>query len=138
VGALFSEYVEDGFLPQVAVALNQLALAESLALAQKAGVDPAKMLQAIGAGAAGSWQISNLGPRVLARDFAPGFMVKLLQKDLRLALAAAREADLPLPGSALVHQLYASLMAYGLGEEGTQALVKVLEGISAMEVRSGG
>ncbi|MDO9445163.1 MAG: NAD(P)-dependent oxidoreductase, partial [Dehalococcoidia bacterium] len=74
---------------QIAVVLNNLAMAEALIFCQRSGVDPAVMIEAIAAGAAGSWQISNLGPKVIARDFAPGFKVGLQQKDLRLALEAA-------------------------------------------------
>ena len=82
---------------QVAIAGCLQGVCEALALAQKSGVDPARMLDAISAGAAGSWQMSNLGPRIIDRDFAPGFMVRLLQKDLRLALGAAQAVEQPLP-----------------------------------------
>lgn len=108
---------------QVAGGLNLLALAEAVALARRAGVDPAKMLQVVGAGAAGSWMLSNLGPRALAGDFAPGFMVELMQKDLRLALDAANASHTPLAGTAVVHQLFQVLEAAGRGRDGTQALV---------------
>ena len=100
---------------------------EALVLAKKAGVEPATMLQAVSAGAASSWALQNLAPRILARDFSPGFTVRHQQKDLRHALDLARERSTPLPGTALVHQLFAALEAEGLGEEGTQALVKALE-----------
>lgn len=112
---------------QVAGGLNLLALAEAVALARKAGVDPAKMLEVVGAGAAGSWMIQNLGPRAIAGDFAPGFMVGLMQKDLRLCLAEAAETETPLPGTALVSQLFAVLQAEGRAGDGTQALVDVLD-----------
>ena len=83
---------------QIAVCINNCAMAEALVFCQASGVDPSTMLEAISAGAAGSWQISNLGSRVVARDFAPGFKVGLQQKDLRLALEAADQLHLPLPG----------------------------------------
>ena len=118
---------------QVAGGLNLLALAESVSLARKAGVDPAKMLEVVGAGAASSWMIQNLGPRAIAGDFEPGFMVGLMQKDLRLVLAEAAETDTPLPGTALVSQLFAVLQAEGRAGDGTQALVDVLRRLSGAE-----
>ena len=109
---------------QVVVGLNNLALAEALVLAAKAGVPPGTMLEAVSAGAGASWVLRNLGPRILARDFQPGIKVAHQQKDLRLALELARESTAPLAGTALVHQLFAALEAEGWGEEGTQSLVK--------------
>ena len=123
---------------QVAIAGALEGVCEALTLAQKSGVDPARMLEAISAGAAGSWQLSNLGPRIIDRDFAPGFMVRLLQKDLRLALGAAQDVEQPLPVTALVHQLFHQLEAAGSGGDGTQALARVLESLGGTEVRRGG
>jgi len=111
---------------QIILALHLLAMAEGLAFAAKAGVDLEKMLKVVQAGAAGSWVLDHLAPRVLRGDFSPGFMVRLKQKDLRLALEAAGSMALPLPGTSLVHQLYSSVEAYGGSEDGTQALVKAL------------
>jgi 3-hydroxyisobutyrate dehydrogenase len=111
---------------QILVSLNLLAVSEALAFAKKNGLDPAVMIEAVRGGAAGSWQLSNLGPRIVAGDFQPGFMVDLMQKDLRLVMEAAGMAHSPLPGTALVHQLFNSAQARGLGREGTQALAKVL------------
>lgn len=121
---------------QVAGGLNLLALAEAVALARRSGVDPAKMLDVVGAGAAGSWMISNLGPRVLRDDFAPGFMVELMQKDLRLALDAADASHTPLLGTSLVHQLFHVLEATGRGRDGTQALIDAVASL-ARESRGG-
>jgi 3-hydroxyisobutyrate dehydrogenase len=121
---------------QIAVVLNNLAMAEALLFCARSGVDPTVMLAAITQGAAGSWQLSNLGPRVIARDFAPGFKVSLQQKDLRLALEAADSLRLPLPGTALVHQLFAAVEAAHGGDVGTQALVRALEGLAGAEVRA--
>ncbi|MDA0270822.1 MAG: NAD(P)-dependent oxidoreductase [Chloroflexi bacterium] len=121
---------------QIAVVLNNLAMAEALVFCQRSGVDPAVMLEAIAAGAAGSWQISNLGPKVIARDFAPGFKVGLQQKDLRLALEAADGLDLPLPGTALVHQLFRAVEHAHGPDTGTQALVRALEALTGVEVHS--
>ena len=119
---------------QVAVSVANLAMAEALILAAKAGLDMEKMLAAISGGAAGSWQLSNLAPRIIKRDFDPGFMVKLQQKDLRLVLGAASELGLGLPGASLAHQLFNAVEAAGEGDEGTQALVKSLERMCGVEV----
>jgi 3-hydroxyisobutyrate dehydrogenase len=121
---------------QIAVVLNNLAMAEALIFCQRSGVDPAVMLEAIASGAAGSWQISNLGPKVLERDFSPGFKVGLQQKDLRLALDAADRLDLPLAGTALVHQLFRAVEHRDGPDIGTQALVRALEALTGVEVRS--
>jgi 3-hydroxyisobutyrate dehydrogenase len=120
---------------QVVVGLHNLAMSEALVLAARAGVSVDRMLEAVSAGAAGSWALSNLAPRVLKRDLAPGFKICLQQKDLKLALEAGRSARAPLPGTALVHQLYTSLEAAGLSDEGNQALVKALERLAEIEVR---
>src|SRR5690606_11205918 len=114
---------------QIVVALTVLAMAEGLAYARKVGLDLETVLQVITQGAAGSWTLSHYGPRVLRGDFAPGFMVRLQQKDLRLALESAAAAGQPLPGTALVHQLFRHLEATGAGNEGNHALVKVLEAL---------
>jgi len=119
---------------QIAVAVTNLAMSEALIFAAKAGVNLEKMHQAISGGAAGSWQLTNLAPRVFQRDFAPGFMVKLQQKDLRLVLQEADRLQLALPATGLVHSLFNALEATGAGEEGTQALVKVLERLAGVEV----
>jgi len=119
---------------QVVVGLNNLAMSEALVLAAKAGVRPATMIEAVRAGAGSSWALHHLAPRVLAGDFRPGFKVAHQQKDLRLALELAREGSTPLPGTALVHQLFAALEADGLGEAGTQALVKALEKLANASV----
>ena len=119
---------------QVAIAGALLGVCEALALAQKSGVDAEQMLAAISAGAAGSWQLSNLGPRIAGRDFAPGFMIRLMQKDLRLALDAADDVLQPLPNTSLVHQLYYQLQAQGAGDDGTQALARVVEALGATTI----
>ena len=94
---------------QIVVTLVNLSVCEALVFAQRNGVDPAKMIEAVGAGAGASWQLSNLGPRMLRRDFAPGFKVKLQRKDLRLALGNAGQQNMALPGLALVSQLFAAV-----------------------------
>jgi 3-hydroxyisobutyrate dehydrogenase len=122
---------------QIAVGLHNLAMSEALVLAAKAGISVDRMVEAVAAGAGGSWAMSNLAPRVLKRDFAPGFKLGLQQKDLRLALEAGRAAGAPLPGTALVHQLYEALETRGLADEGNQALVKAIELLADVEVRGG-
>lgn len=121
---------------QIAVTLTNLAVCEALIFATKNGVDPAKMLEALSAGAAGSWQMSNLGPRMLKRDFAPGFKVRLQRKDLRLAIENATQQHIALPGLGLVSQLFAAVESAGLGEEGTQALLTALETLNGVRVES--
>lgn len=120
---------------QIVVGLNNLAMSECLIFAAAAGISVDRMLEAVSAGAAGSWALSNLAPKLLKRDFSPGFKVGLQQKDLRLALEAADRMHLSLPGLALTHQLYAALERRGLGDEGNQALVRALEYLSDVTVR---
>jgi 3-hydroxyisobutyrate dehydrogenase len=120
---------------QIAVVLNNLSMSEALVFATKAGADPAKVLEAISAGAAGSWALNNYAPKILKRDFAPGFMLSLQQKDLRLVLDAARELNLSLPGTALGYELNKSLQARGLDREGNFAIVKAIELLAGIEVK---
>jgi 3-hydroxyisobutyrate dehydrogenase-like beta-hydroxyacid dehydrogenase len=110
---------------QILVAVTNLAVSEALNFARANGLDDQKTLDAVSGGAAASWQLSNLGPRMLKGDFAPGFMIKLQQKDLRLALAAAEEQKLHLRATGLVHELFDQAMKEGRGEQGTQALFEV-------------
>ncbi|MBD3373895.1 NAD-binding protein [candidate division KSB1 bacterium] len=112
---------------QILVSVTNMAVCEALLLAKKSGVDPDIMIKATENGAAGSWQLSNLGPKMAERDFAPGFMIDLQQKDLRLALERVRELSLASPALALVNQLFSSCQAHGEGREGTQTLIKSLE-----------
>lgn len=121
---------------QIAVAVTNMAMCEALIFAAKSGVHLEKMHQAISGGAAGSWQLTNLGPRIFQRDFAPGFMVKLQQKDLRLVLQEADRLQLALPATGLVHNLFNALESTGADNEGTQALVKVLERLAGVEVKA--
>jgi 3-hydroxyisobutyrate dehydrogenase len=120
---------------QITIANNLLGAAEAVAFAARAGVDPMTMLDAVGAGAAGSWVVNVLGPKMASHDFAPGFMVKLQQKDLRLVMQAASELSVPLPGASLVHQLFAAVEAEGKGTLGTQALVSVIEKLAGGPVQ---
>ncbi len=119
---------------QVLVVLNQLAVSEALLLGEAADLDLAAAIQAIEGGAGGSWMLSNRGPMMLRRDWRPGFTIDLQQKDLRLILDAADELGVPLPGSALVFQLYRALQTRGLGGDGNHALVKALEELAGIEI----
>lgn len=107
---------------QVAVAVGMVAWCEALAHARAGGLDPAAVQEVIGGGAAGSWALTNLAPRALAGDFAPGFLVRHLLKDIQLAREAATADGLELPGLAVAEQLYEILAETGAGEAGTQAL----------------
>ncbi len=119
---------------QILVIGNLNAVAEALVFARKQGVDLTAAIDAVKAGAAGSWQLANLAPRMVQRDFRPGFMVDLMQKDLRLVMEAAESQQVTLPVTGLLHQLLGSLQAAGEGRSGTQALVKVLERLSNIEI----
>jgi 3-hydroxyisobutyrate dehydrogenase len=117
---------------QIVVSVTNLAVSEGLAFARKSGLDANKTIEAIAGGAAASWQLSNLGPRMVKGDFAPGFTIDLMQKDLRLLLAAAGEAKATVPAAALVHQLFTSAQANGRGKDGTQALFTVLSKMAGL------
>jgi 3-hydroxyisobutyrate dehydrogenase len=119
---------------QVAVSVTNLAVCEALVLAAKAGVPPRTMVDAISGGAAASWQLLNMAPKMIDGDFRPGFKVWHQQKDLRLAMELAGDNGLPLPATALVSQLFAALQADGLADAGTQALIKSLEKLGNVSV----
>ncbi|MEN8238074.1 MAG: NAD(P)-dependent oxidoreductase [Actinomycetota bacterium] len=121
---------------QILVVVNQLAVSEALLLAEAGGLDLDATLSAVAGGAAGSWMLSNRGPQMVVRDWSPGFTIDLQQKDLRLVLEAANELGVPIPGTALVYQMYRALQSQGLGAEGNHALVKALELMSGVEVGS--
>ncbi len=114
---------------QILIAGHMLALAESLTYAKHCGIDPKITVNAVSAGAAGSWALSNLGPRILKDDFAAGFYVDHFVKDLGIALTEAKEMKLALPMVALAEQLYIALQAQGHGRLGTQAIPKVYEAV---------
>lgn len=117
---------------QILVAVTLMGVSEALIFAGKNGLDQRVMIEAVKGGAAGSWQLSNLAPRVVNRDFAPGFMVDLIQKDLRLVMESGAAAQAALPATSLVNQLFRTSQARGEGLEGTQALVKVLEQLAGL------
>jgi 3-hydroxyisobutyrate dehydrogenase len=115
---------------QVAIASGMIGVCEALLYARRAGLDVAKVIETIAPGAAGSWSLSNYGPRALRGDFDPGFKVGHFIKDLGIALAEARRMKLALPGLALAEQLYLATSARGLGELGTHSLLLTLSELS--------
>jgi 3-hydroxyisobutyrate dehydrogenase len=119
---------------QILVAHSMLALGEAFLFAQAGGLDLEKTLKAVEGGAAGSWTLSNRGPQVIERDWRPGFMIDLQQKDLRLILEAADALGVPLLGCSTVFHLYRTLQNTGCGAEGNHALVKALENMAGIEV----
>ncbi len=116
---------------QVMVIHTIMSIAEGLAFAEKAGLDLETTLKVTSAGAAGSHSLKALGPKIIAGDLKPAFMVDLQQKDLRLVLEYAEKIKQPLPGVALANQLLASLQAKGRGKDGTQALIDVIRSLAA-------
>ena len=117
---------------QILIATSMVALSEGLLYAYRVGLDIEQVLASVASGAAGSWSLSNLAPRAVAGDFAPGFTVDHLVKDLGIALAEAKRARLALPGLALANQLYIALQAQGRGRDGTQALVHAVASLSGL------
>ena len=121
---------------QIGVAVANLAMAEALMLAAASDLDVGKVVDAISGGAAGSWQLTNLGPRVLQGDFDPGFMVRLQQKDLKLVLESANDVKLALPAVSIAHQYFNIVERMGCADEGTQALIKAYEAQARKEARA--
>ena len=113
---------------QILVAGGMLGLAEAMAFCQQSGLDYDRVLQSVSAGAAGSWAVDNLAPRVAREDFAPGFFVAHLKKDLGLVLEAGAELGLPLPAMQLAFKAYQALSENGMDKLGTQALAGVASG----------
>ncbi len=110
---------------QIVVAMNMLGVCEALAFAVNSGLEPKTVLQSISAGAAGSWALTNLAPKILDHDFAPGFYVKHIIKDLTIAVEAATEVGVSVEGVKLVKSRYEELAARGFEYDGTQALYKL-------------
>lgn len=109
---------------QIAIASNMIGVTEAIIYAETVGLDPARVLTSISGGAAGSWSLTNLIPRVLAEDFSPGFFIKHFIKDMGIAISEAKQMGLELPGLILAEKMYQTLADRGLSEEGTQALIK--------------
>jgi 3-hydroxyisobutyrate dehydrogenase len=120
---------------QTLIASNMIGVCEALLYAYKAGLDLPTVLQSVAPGAAGSWSLSNLGPRIIANNFDPGFFVEHFIKDMGIALDEANRMGLCLPGLALAKQLYVALQAQGHGRDGTHALEIALAGLSGVDWR---
>jgi 3-hydroxyisobutyrate dehydrogenase len=118
---------------QVLIASNMIGVCEALLYAYKAGLDAKTVLQSVGVGAAGSWSLNNLGPRIIDRNFEPGFFVEHFIKDMKIALDEAERMNLALPGLALAKQLYEAVRAQGYGRKGTHALMLALEHLSKIK-----
>lgn len=108
---------------QIIIASNMVGVSESLIYAMKSGLDPETVLLSISSGAAGSWSLSNLAPKMISRNFEPGFYIKHFIKDMRIALEEAEMMELELPGLKLSLELFESLAQNGYGDKGTQALI---------------
>jgi 3-hydroxyisobutyrate dehydrogenase len=115
---------------QVLIASGMIGVCEALLYGYKAGLDLKTVLQSVGGGAAASWSLNNLGPRIIDRNFEPGFFVEHFLKDMRIALDEAERMNLALPGLALAKQLYEAVRAQGYGRKGTHALMLALEHLS--------
>lgn len=120
---------------QIVIAGTMIGLCESLLYGYRAGLDLPTMLSTISRGAAACWSLDNLAPRILGRNFDPGFYVEHFIKDMGIALKEAQHMGIALPGLALVHQLYLAVQAKGGGKNGTQALMLALEQLSGVEVQ---
>jgi 3-hydroxyisobutyrate dehydrogenase len=118
---------------QVLLATNMIGVCEGLLYAYKAGLDLETVMLSVASGAAGSWSLSNLGPKIIAGDFAPGFYVEHFLKDLGIALEESRRMGLSMPGLALAEQLYLALKAQGHGRDGTHALHLALAAMSGVD-----
>jgi 3-hydroxyisobutyrate dehydrogenase len=117
---------------QILVGVTLSAVAEAMVFAKKNGLDLEKTINAIGGGAGGSWQLLNLGPKMVKSDNRPGFMIDLIQKDLRILLQTAEDSNTSLPAASLVHQLFTAAQAAGHGRDGTQAIYTVLEKLASV------
>jgi len=123
---------------QILGCTGMIGVCEALLYAYRAGLDLEKVIESVASGAAGSWALSNLGPRIIGGDFAPGFFVEHLVKDIGIALEESQRMGLKLPGLALAKQLYAAVVAEGYARDGTQALILALAKMSDVEWQSRG
>ncbi len=121
---------------QTLIASNMIGVCEALLYAHQAGLDLDTVMQSVASGAAGSWSLSNLGPRIINNNFDPGFFVEHFIKDMGIALDEAKRMGLCLPGLALSHQLYLALQAQGHGRDGTHALELALASLAGFDWRA--
>jgi len=118
---------------QILIATGMIGVCEALLYGFRAGLDLHKVIECVAPGAAGSWSLSNYGPRMLDGNFEPGFFVEHFIKDMGIALAEARRMNLSLPGLALAEQLYVAVQAQGYGRKGTQSLLLALASLSDVD-----
>jgi len=118
---------------QTLIASNMIGVCEAMLYAYKAGLDLNRVLESVAPGAAGSWSLSNLAPRMIANNFDPGFFVEHFIKDMGIALSEANRMGIALPGMALAKQLYEALKAQGHGRDGTHALLLALASLSGID-----
>ena len=118
---------------QILIATNMIGVCESLLYGYKAGLDLPTLLLSVGPGAAGSWSLNNLGPRIMNNNFDPGFFVEHFVKDMGIALSESKRLGLSLPGLALSEQLYLSVKAKGWGRNGTHALMLALAEMAGID-----
>lgn len=118
---------------QTLVAASMIGVCEALLYGYRAGLNLNVVLESVSSGAAGSWSLANLGPRIIKGNFEPGFMVEHFIKDMGIILSEARRMKIAMPGLALVHQLYVALAAQGHGRDGTHALQLALATISGFD-----
>jgi 3-hydroxyisobutyrate dehydrogenase len=118
---------------QILIATGMIGVCEALLYGYKAGLDLKTVLQSVGGGAAASWSLNNLSPRIMDRNFEPGFFVEHFIKDMGIALEEAKRMNLSLPGLALANQLYLAVQAQGYGKKGTHALMLALEHLSGIK-----
>jgi len=119
---------------QIVVAGTMVAMAEALVLVQKTGVDPARVVQTISRGAAQCWALDTKPPKLFKRDLAPGFKAYMQAKDLKIVIDTGRAYEVPLPLSAVVHQMYEAMIAMGNGELDNSAVLTVLEALAGVQV----
>lgn len=118
---------------QILIATNMIGVCEALLYGYKAGLDLETVMQSVASGAAGSWSLSNLGPRIINNNFDPGFFVEHFIKDMGIALEESKRMGLSMPGLALSHQLYIALKAQGHGRDGTHALALALASLAGVD-----
>jgi 3-hydroxyisobutyrate dehydrogenase len=120
---------------QTLIASNMIGVCEALLYGYRAGLDLPTVLKSVASGAAGSWSLSNLGPRIIADNFDPGFYVEHIIKDIGIVLDESRRMGLFMPGLALAEQLYRAVQAQGHGRAGTQSLILALGQMAGLDWR---
>jgi 3-hydroxyisobutyrate dehydrogenase len=123
---------------QILIATGMIGVCEALLYGYRAGLDLETVMKSVGPGAAGSWSLANLGPRIIANNFDPGFFVEHFIKDMGIALDESKRMGLSMPGLALAHQLYVAVAAQGHRRDGTHALHLALASLSGIDWKNRG